>query len=1071
MLGDEDSKAIAPPQSVNQKPATTTDAFNGMDKVNSTVLKTSIEGIPLLTNDNYTIWRIRALNLFDLIGLKDLLTKDKNAVLPAEENKLLKSILVAKLDSSVQTNVINAENEDNAVLIWNSITQFFASNLSSNKARVFQSFLRTPYTPGDITGFITTMKAFQARLIEVGWDFPADGLGHLVLDKFPASMNNIADMITHSGKEVTMDAVLDHLRLHADNQHIRASGSGTSRSDPITLFTDVVDKRCKRGAHNTAAAHSEDNCWFLKPELRTLHMEKMAAAKKETTVSSFHSSISRNPNQFILDSGSSAHMMSDSRLFYTLDLKEIGSVQTSSANDTLRIKGIGSVKLRNKHGEIFLNHVLYIPDLVVNLLSVRCLVLEDYKIHFYKNSFEIKSQDQVKMYGTYIGNLPSLEFDNIQHSSHLSNAEYLHKSLGHVSYHRLRKKLGIPLKIIHNCESCAVAKVTRASFNSVHASAKQPFEEIHLDLIGPIWPSSREGHRYILTVVDSCTRFCAAIPIKVKSEVAETIAHLVGVEAKRLGYYPTTLHSDRGSEFLNSTLKEFCKSHLIKQRTSDAYTPQQNGLAERFNRTILESMRTILEDSGVNKRLWNEIAKVSSLTLNQIPTHKSKKSPFELFKGRVLPIDYFHPIGNRVSVVILPERSFSKLLPKGEMGILIGYKDDLQSFRILLDSGRIVETKNVRFLDYSPPPSKSTDWDLSIEEAPIEDEIEDPDRSEESIELEEQSNDLSDDDIASSLIPNTSTAQPVESTRVLRDRTLQIKPIKYTYLTADPTSFKMAMKSSENLRWKDAANEELTSIEEHQVWEDMFDEPKSFLHTTWIFKTKPSTLSAAERKKARLCIQGFSQVEGTDYGETFAPTGKFTTLLMILLFAIDKKLPIRQFDVKSAFLYAPLKEELYIKTPEGSNRKAPFLRLKKSLYGLKQAPANWYDTLTGWFVDINFVQSTSDPCLFIHKDKTSFIFFHVDDLVVVGNVEAFETLFLNRFPNSTAHEPDTLLGMDVIKEQDKITLSQDKLIQKGIDLLGLQDCKPVNTPLSVGIRLGKASAEEIKAFNKLNVNY
>ncbi|KNZ49530.1 hypothetical protein VP01_495g5 [Puccinia sorghi] len=698
-----------------------------MDKVNSTVLKTSIEGIPLLTNDNYTIWRIRALNLFDLIGLKDLLTKDKNAVLPAEENKLLKSILVAKLDSSVQTNVINAENEDNAVLIWNSITQFFASNLSSNKARVFQSFLRTPYTPGDITGFITTMKAFQARLIEVGWDFPADGLGHLVLDKFPASMNNIADMITHSGKEVTMDAVLDHLRLHADNQHIRASGSGTSRSDPITLFTDVVDKRCKRGAHNTAAAHSEDNCWFLKPELRTLHMEKMAAAKKETT-------------------------------------------------------------------------------------------------------------DQVKMYGTYIGNLPSLEFDNIQHSSHLSNAEYLHKSLGHVSYHRLRKKLGIPLKIIHNCESCAVAKVTRASFNSVHASAKQPFEEIHLDLIGPIWPSSREGHRYILTVVDSCTRFCAAIPIKVKSEVAETIAHLVGVEAKRLGYYPTTLHSDRGSEFLNSTLKEFCKSHLIKQRTSDAYTPQQNGLAERFNRTILESMRTILEDSGVDKRLWNEIA-----------------------KGRVLPIDYFHPIGNRVSVVILPERSFSKLLPKGEMGILIGYKDDLQSFRILLDSGRIVETKNVRFLDYSPPPSKSTDWDLSIEEAPIEDEIEDPDRSEESIELEEQSNDLSDDDIASSLIPNTSTAQP--------------------------------------------------------------------------------------------------------------------------------------------------------------------------------APANWYDTLT------------------------------------VGNVEAFETLFLNRFPNSTAHEPDTLLGMDVIKEQDKITLSQDKLIQKGIDLLGLQDCKPVNTPLSVGIQLGKASAEEIKAFNKLNVNY
>jgi hypothetical protein len=79
------------------------------------------------------------------------------------------------------------------------------------------------------------MKSYQARLIEVGWDLPADGLGHLVLDKFPANMNNIADMITHSGKELTVDTVIDHLRLHANNQHIRSSGSGT-RLDPITLF-------------------------------------------------------------------------------------------------------------------------------------------------------------------------------------------------------------------------------------------------------------------------------------------------------------------------------------------------------------------------------------------------------------------------------------------------------------------------------------------------------------------------------------------------------------------------------------------------------------------------------------------------------------------------------------------------------------------------------------------------------------------------------------------------------------------------------------------------------------------
>jgi transposase InsO family protein len=180
--------------------------------------------------------------------------------------------------------------------------------------------------------------------------------------------------------------------------------------------------------------------------------------------------------------------------------------------------------------------------------------------------------------------------------------------------------------------------------------------------------------------------------------VTNTLSFLINVEAKRFGYHPSTLHSDQGSEFLNSSLEEYCWEHLIKQCTSNAYTPQQNGLAERFNQTILESMRTILEDSGVNKRYWNEIAKVSSLTLNQIPAHRSKKSPFELFKDCTLPLKYFYPIGNHVSY-LLPSKPFSKLKPKGELGVLIGYTDELRSYQILANSGKIVETKSVQFLD------------------------------------------------------------------------------------------------------------------------------------------------------------------------------------------------------------------------------------------------------------------------------------------------------------------------------------------------------------------------------------
>jgi hypothetical protein len=181
-----------------------------MDKVNSAVLKNSIEGIPLLTNDNYTLWRLRVINFLDLIDVKDSVTSAKGTITDSE-NKHLKSLFVSKLDASVQANVINAANQDCARLIWASISNFFASNQSSNKARVFRSFLRSTYTPSDIPGFITSMKSFEAQLVEVGWSLPADSLGHLVMDKFPSNMDNISDMITHSGKDISIDVVMDHL--------------------------------------------------------------------------------------------------------------------------------------------------------------------------------------------------------------------------------------------------------------------------------------------------------------------------------------------------------------------------------------------------------------------------------------------------------------------------------------------------------------------------------------------------------------------------------------------------------------------------------------------------------------------------------------------------------------------------------------------------------------------------------------------------------------------------------------------------------------------------------------------
>ncbi|KNZ53201.1 hypothetical protein VP01_3309g2 [Puccinia sorghi] len=351
--------------------------------------------------------------------------------------------------------------------------------------------------------------------------------------------------------------------------------------------------------------------------------------------------------------------------------------------------------------------------------------------------------------------------------SHLSSAELLHKS-------RTSSE---------TCKSCAVVKITKATFKHQTSSASKPFEELHLDLIGPITPLSSKQHKYILTVLDSNTRFVAAIPLVSKSD--------------RLGYYPSILHSDCGTEFFNLELGEYCRKNLIRQRFSDEYTPQQNGLTKRFNRTVIESLRTVMLDSGLRPNLWNEVLSACVLSLNQIPAHKSKKSPYELFKGSSIPLNFFKPNGNPVAVLL--KKKNSKLEPRGDFGKLIGLNAELKSYRIRLDDGRIFNSKNVQFLKFSDEGITLADHDKLIFEKkteersgqsiPIRKDVDPPESDEINIKeedvdskeldhskVEEEADSSSDNEyVTSQLVPDTQL--PVG--RILRERTLQVKPANH----------------------------------------------------------------------------------------------------------------------------------------------------------------------------------------------------------------------------------------------------------------------------------------------------
>ncbi|KNZ48198.1 uncharacterized protein VP01_583g1 [Puccinia sorghi] len=151
-----------------------------------------------------------------------------------------------------------------------------------------------------------------------------------------------------------------------------------------------------------------------------------------------------------------------------------------------------------------------------------------------------------------------------------------------------------------------------------------------------------------------------------------------------------------------------------------------------------------------------------------------------------------------------------------------------------------------------------------------------------------------------------------------------------------------------------------------------------------------------------------------------------------------------------------LEKDVFIKNPKGVNQPTLYFKLKKSLYGLKHSPKNWYKTLTNWLHSIGFIKSSRNPCLYICNDNMSWIFFHVDNLVLVGPGNNFEKGFESQFSNSSCCEPNTILGMKYEQENNKIKLSLPKHIKHGLEELGF---------------LQEASDEYHTKFKKLNINY
>eukprot|EP00253_Pinus_taeda_P010262 PITA_10262 len=176
----------------------------------------------------------------------------------------------------------------------------------------------------------------------------------------------------------------------------------------------------------------------------------------------------------------------------------------------------------------------------------------------------------------------------------------------------------------------------------------------------------------------------------------------------------------------------------------------------------------------------------------------------------------------------------------------------------------------------------------------------------------------------------------------------------------------------------------------NDVWEVVpRPEGKSVVTSRWLYKVKHAADGSIEKFKARFVARGFSQVEGVDYEETFAPVARYTSIRSIISIAAEMVWKIHQMDVKTAFLNGFIQEEVYIEQPQGfevHGKESHVCRLKKALYGLKQAPRAWYSRIDTYLQGMGFTKSEADPNLYfiVIGEEPLILVLYVDDLVITG---------------------------------------------------------------------------------------
>ncbi|GJR09866.1 putative ribonuclease H-like domain-containing protein [Tanacetum coccineum] len=644
--------------------------------------------------------------------------------------------------------------------------------------------------------------------------------------------------------------------------------------------------------------------------------------------------------------------------------------------------------------------------------KTECLVLSpDFKL-LDESQVLLKVPRQNNMYSFDLKNVvPSGGLTCLFTKATIDKSNLWHRRLGHINFKTMNKLMrgnlvrGLPSKIFendHTCVACQKGKQHKASCKTkLVSSISQPLQMLHMDLFGLTFIKSLNKKMYCLVVIYDFRRLTWVFFLASKHETSEILkTFIIGIE-NQINHRVKIIRCNYGTEFKNSEINQLCEMKGIKREFSVARTSQQNGVAKRKNRTLIEAARTMLADSLLPTTFWAEVINTTCYVQNRVlVTKPHNKTPYELLIGKTSNLDFVRPFGCPVTILNTLDH-LCKFERKDDEGFLVGYSVNSKAFRVFnTRTKKVKENLHIKFLENkSNIAGSGPEWLFDINSLtksmnyePVSagnqtnGDADDKNADEEPAKGDDGVNKVggSDDkERTNSSTQDINTARPSINTANTNINTgsLSINTVSPNMPSLEETGIFDGAYDDEDV----GAEADLNSLEttmnvspipttrihrdhpKDQIIRDLnlaaqtrrminfyeenvMNEPKKLIQAL----ADPSWIESMQEELLQFQLQKVWTLVDLPNGKRAIGT-KWVFR--------NKKDERGIMDRKSAFLYDTIEEEVYVCQPLG------FKDPHQALYGLHQAPRAWYETLSTYLLENRFRRGTIDKTLFIKKNK------------------------------------------------------------------------------------------------------